>query len=44
MTPTLPAFDAHDVGLLIGAVEKALKDLRGANERVGGNDAEYLVA
>jgi len=42
MTHTLPSFDAHDVGLLISAIEKALKDLRTANERVGGNDAELL--
>ena len=42
MTHTLPAFDARDVALLISAVEKALKDLRTANERVGGNDAELL--
>lgn len=40
--PELPAFEPGDVALLISAVEKALRDLRDANERMGGNDAELL--
>ena len=39
---TLPAFTQDDVKLLITAVEQALKHLRDANERQGGNDAELL--
>jgi hypothetical protein len=42
MNPALPQFDSHDVLLLISAVEKALQDLRAANERLGGNDPELL--
>jgi hypothetical protein len=42
MNPPLPAFEQEDVALLISAVEKALRDLRAANEKVGGNDAELL--
>jgi hypothetical protein len=42
MNPALPEFDSHDVHLLISAVEKALQELRAANERLGGNDAELL--
>jgi len=38
----LPAFEAQDVALLISAVERALANLRQANERTGGNDAEFL--
>ena len=42
MNSDLPAFEPQDVALLISAVEKALEDLRRANERVGGSDAELL--
>jgi len=42
MTPALPAFEPDEVALLISAVEKALRDLRQANEKLGGNDAELL--
>jgi len=42
MDHSLPAFEKADVALLISAVEKALADLRNANERVGGNDEELL--
>jgi hypothetical protein len=39
---SIPSFDASDVELLRGAVEKVLQQLRDANERVGGNDAELI--
>ncbi len=42
MDAQLPAFDRDDVALLIGLVEKSLRDLRAANERVGGNDGELI--
>lgn len=42
MNPKFPTFDPADVALLVSAVEKALEDLRTANERVGGNDAQLL--
>lgn len=41
MDAGFPAFEAQDVALLISAVERALADLRQANERAGGNDAEF---
>ena len=37
-----PAFDEHEVGLLISAVERSLNYLGEANDRVGGNDPEFL--
>jgi hypothetical protein len=37
-----PAFDEHEVALLISAVERSLAHLREANEQVGGNDPELL--
>ncbi len=42
MPETFPSFDKHEVALLISAVEKALERLRAANERAGGNDAEFI--
>ncbi len=42
MTPNLPEFEPADVALLVSAVEKALRDLRQANEKLGGNDVEML--
>ena len=42
MPDTIPAFDPDEVELLISAVERALKNLRVANERQGGNDPELL--
>jgi hypothetical protein len=37
-----PTFDKHEVALLVSAVEKALERLKAANERSGGDDAEFL--
>jgi hypothetical protein len=37
-----PAFDEHEVALLISAVERSLKHLREANEQLGGNDPEFV--
>jgi hypothetical protein len=38
-----PAFDENEVALLISAVERSLKHLRDANERLGGDDPELLT-
>ena len=37
-----PAFDEHEVALLVSSVEQSLERLRDANERVGGNDRELI--
>jgi hypothetical protein len=42
VNPAIPAFEPEDVALLISVVEKALEDLRRANEKLGGSDAELL--
>jgi hypothetical protein len=42
MTADLPAFAEDEVALLISAVEKALENLRDANERQGGDDPELI--
>ncbi len=42
MVSGVPSFDPHEVALLISAVQEALANLRQANERSGGNDAELL--
>lgn len=42
MQGTVPSFDPDEVALLISAVEKTLKQLYQANERVGGNDSELI--
>jgi hypothetical protein len=39
----LPAFNEHEVTLLVSSVEQSLQHLRDANERVGGNDSELLA-
>jgi hypothetical protein len=42
MPAELPNFDKDEVALLISAVERALKNLKRANEKQGGNDSELL--
>jgi hypothetical protein len=42
MPADLPHFDNDEVALMISAVERALKSLKRANERQGGNDSELL--
>ncbi len=42
MNSAVPTFEPDEVGLLVSAVEKALEQLRAANERVGGNDSELI--
>ena len=42
MDAPVPSFEPDEVELLVSAVENALKQLRDANERIGGNDAQML--
>ncbi len=42
MDSGIPSFEADEVALLVSAVRKALEQLRQANERLGGNDAEMI--
>ena len=40
----IPSFDAGEVQLLISAVQDALRDLKNANEKLGGNDPDMIEA
>lgn len=40
----IPSFSAADVQLLADSVRTTLEHLRGANERLGGNDPQMIEA